>query len=182
MSTSLLIDTSKDGTPVPEDGRLLSACQMPIWVGQKLFPDSPLYNMAFVFIFDTVLDEDRFECAFRSVLERSDALRSRVREVNGEPVVSYAPLNGPVLDVMDFSNEEEPEAVFREWARQKSQRVLPLDGPLWDSALVRLGEGRTGWYLNQHHLITDAYSFSLVYELVAEAYEDPKSLKTLPSL
>ncbi len=37
--------------------------------------------------------------------------------------------------------------------------------------LVRLGEGRTGWYLNQHHLVTDAWSTLLLYREVGAEYE-----------
>ena len=35
---------------------------------------------------------------------------------------------------------------------------------------MRLGPGRTGWYLNQHHLVADAWSTQLLYHAVAAEY------------
>ncbi|GAG09833.1 unnamed protein product, partial [marine sediment metagenome] len=38
------------------------------------------------------------------------------------------------------------------------------------TALIKLTEDRFIWYLNQHHLITDGWSMSLVYQRTAEFY------------
>ena len=53
----------------------LTPAQRPLWLGQKLSPDSPLYNMTFLFTFSGKIDPDHFQTAFQSLLQRCDALR-----------------------------------------------------------------------------------------------------------
>ncbi len=62
------------------EGLQLTHNQMQIWVGQQLHPESPLYNMAFAFVFPTELRTDLFREAWRRVVRGSDALRTRIIE------------------------------------------------------------------------------------------------------
>ena len=64
----------------------------------------------------------------------------------------------------------QPRARQRE-PRERCRRPFDLSGDLVDSVLVPLERCRTGWYLNQHHLITDAWSTRLLYARVAAEYE-----------
>ncbi len=68
-------------------------------------------------------------------------------------------------------DRRDPAGAFRRWCRERCARPLPLDGDLVDSVLVPLGDGRTGWYLNQHHLVADAWSTVLLFRQVAAQYE-----------
>ena len=51
------------------DSPTLTPSQHPIWVGQQLDPDSPLYNMAFTFVFEGAIDPDRFRLAWRRIVD-----------------------------------------------------------------------------------------------------------------
>ena len=148
----------------------LTHAQAQIWVGQRLHPDSPLYNMAFAFVFPAELDGDRFREAWRRVADGSDALRTRIVERAGGVRRALAATAAPTAAV-DLAPRSDPRREFRSWCRERCARPLPLDGDLVDSVLVRLGEGRTGWYLNQHHLVADAWSTLLLYRQVAAEYE-----------
>jgi hypothetical protein len=59
-------------------GGELTHSQQQIWVGQRLAPGSPLYNMAFAFIFPAGLKIDVFRQAWQRVADGSDALRTRI--------------------------------------------------------------------------------------------------------
>ncbi len=72
----------RDG-PTPTEGAGLTHSQTQIWIGQRLHPESPLYNMAFAFVFPTELRADLFCEAWRRVADGSDALRTRVVEDEG---------------------------------------------------------------------------------------------------
>ena len=65
------------------EGSDLTHSQTQIWVGQRLNPGSPLYNMAFAFVFPTALHPEVFCEAWRRVVEGSDALRTRVVDRDG---------------------------------------------------------------------------------------------------
>jgi len=148
--------------------------QKQIWVGQRLHPDSPLYNMVFAWVFEAELRPDLFAQAWRQVVDTNDALRSVFIEREGdaarERALDTLPPGCSETEVLDWRSKPDAERAFREWAHERAARPLALDQPLVDSVLVRLPEGKSAWYLNQHHLITDARSTVLVYRAVAERY------------
>ena len=143
----------------------LTATQQQIWVAQKLHPHSPLYNMAFAFVFAAPLEEEIFRAAWQAVADGSDALRTRiVEDASGQPRCAVSP-RGRHLETATVDGD------FLDWCRERCARPLALDGDLVDSVLVRLDDGRTGWFLNQHHLIADAWSTVLLFRQVAAQYE-----------
>ena len=143
----------------------LTATQQQIWVAQKLHPHSPLYNMAFAFVFAAPLEAEIFRAAWQTVADGSDALRTRiVEDASGQPRCAVSP-RGRGLETATVDGD------FLDWCQERCTRPLALDGDLVDSVLVRLDDGRTGWYLNQHHLIADAWSTVLLFRQVAAQYE-----------
>jgi amino acid adenylation domain-containing protein len=152
------------------DGPGLTHSQTQIWVGQRLHPESPLYNMAFAFVLPAELRPDLFCEAWRSVADRSDVLRTRIDEHDGTAFPRIDNSGAPPTRVLEPQGWSDPEAGFHRWCQERCARPLPLSGALVDSVLVPLGGGRTGWYLNQHHLITDAWSTLLLYQQVGSAY------------
>ncbi len=148
----------------------LTHSQTQIWIGQRLNPESPLYNMAFGFVFPVGLRPDMFCEAWRRVADGSDALRTRIGEHGGNATLQVAP-TARRTEVIDFGERIDAVGDFRRWCRERCAHPLPLDGELIDSVLVRLGDDRTGWYLNQHHIVTDAWSTELLYRQVGAEYE-----------
>ncbi|MCB0277281.1 MAG: hypothetical protein KDI06_20875, partial [Calditrichaeota bacterium] len=63
----------------------LTHSQFLIWTGQKLNPDVPLYNMALAFRIRGELDREAFREAFQMLVDRSDALRTVIKEQQGIP-------------------------------------------------------------------------------------------------
>lgn len=170
----------------------LTHSQLPIAIGQRLHPGTPLYNMAFAFVLPTDLDIEFFQRAWTRVAEASDALRTRVTELPGGGLRLAEP-GGQLAEVPEARVERLAEGgqggvddeTFLSWARERSARPLDLRGPLVESVLVPLSGRRTGWYLNQHHLVTDAASTQLLFRLVGEQYEalllDENSSLELPA-
>jgi amino acid adenylation domain-containing protein len=155
----------------PAPAPALTHSQKQIWVGQRLAPESPLYNMAFAFVFPQGLRTDVWLDAWQRVADASDALRTRVVEDEaGEPTWTLA-ARGAATTVVTLASQHDPAAAFNLWCHERCTRPLPLDGDLVDSVLVQLEDGRTGWYLNQHHLVADAQSTVLLFRQVAAEYE-----------
>jgi len=151
--------------------RALTHSQRQIWIGQRLNPASPLYNMAFAFVFPADLRADLFCAAWQRVVDDSDALRTRVvDDEHGGPRWTLSPRGRPT-EVRALESSGDPAGDFHRFCEARCARALPLDGDLVDSVLVRLADGRTGWYLNQHHLVSDAWSTQLLYRQVAAHYE-----------
>src|SRR5688572_22682426 len=79
--------------------------QRPIWIGQQRTPDSPLYNMAFTFLFEGAIDAERFRDVWRRIVSESDVLRTRIVERGG-------------LTVRSFGHPDEYETTFEDFSAQ----------------------------------------------------------------
>ncbi len=157
----------------------LTTPQRLLWLGQKLAPDSPLYNMAFLFTLAGEIDEAAFQVAFQNLVQSCDALRLVIEEIDGVPYQrAVSPLNsleygrlGSAVTVLDFSDRLDPYAAARAWASAQAQVRFSLCERLFDTALLRLGPNAYVWYINQHHLITDIEALRLIFERMGDFYQ-----------
>lgn len=160
----------------------LTRSQFLFWLGQNRFPDSPLYNIPFAFHLSGELDVNRFRRAVAAEVASNDALQTVVDIRNGIPmqrVIRGESLDALVrrtgdLPLIDLSDECDPSASARRWLEQQARKAFRLDEPMWDSALLKLGDERFIWFLNQHHFITDALSSLRIRNRVMQAYADSR--------
>ncbi|MGB0389902.1 MAG: condensation domain-containing protein, partial [Ardenticatenaceae bacterium] len=61
----------------------LTKRQLLIWMGQKLNPEVPSYNMMMTFTIKGEIQPGRFLEAFQALIDHTDALRTVIEEVNG---------------------------------------------------------------------------------------------------
>ncbi|HFA50921.1 MAG TPA: amino acid adenylation domain-containing protein [Bacteroidetes bacterium] len=149
----------------------LTQSQLLLWTGQQLAPNSPLYNMVLLFEMKGKIDVPHFKKAFRALADQSDALRTVFEVVDGSPQQQVLPHFFYEIEVLDFEDEKG----FKAWAAERCQQKFDLAKCAFDSVLGRLPDGRFFWYLNQHHLITDAWGVSVLYNKMADLYA--KSLR-----
>lgn len=148
----------------------LTHSQIQIWTGQQVHPESPFCNMAFSIIIEGAIIREHFENAWQETVDQSDALRTFVKKVNGAPQRHLHPVGTCSTRFLDFSEDENPTLSFQNWSKKQSSQPLPLEGELVESYLVQLSNEKFAWYLNQHHLITDASSTILLFKTVSERY------------
>lgn len=150
----------------------LTHSQIQIWTGQQVHPTSPFANMAFAIIIEGTIDVPTFQAAWQRIIDQSDALRTYVETTSGFPYRKLHDAGTCQTRFLDFSDKRDPIDAFKTWAQSQCERLLPLDGELVESTLVRLNYDRYGWYLNQHHLITDATATVQLFQAVSKAYEN----------
>lgn len=148
----------------------LTTAQLLLWLGQKLYPQVPLYNMAFLFTLEGEISSAHFQAAFQCLMDRSDALRTAIDEHEGIPQQRLFSAQGYTMPLLDFSHEGDPLSAAQIWTQARTQRVFELTDCLFDTALIKLAPDRYCWYLNQHHLITDIWSVKLIFERMAHFY------------
>ncbi len=146
----------------------LTQAQRLVWTGQALAPESPLYNMVWRFDLDGRIDPDRFARAFRTVAARTDALRTRFVAGQGEPsqLVAHEVPDFPPL--LDLGGEAEAEA----WISADAAIPVDLNVSTFRTRLIRFGAERWVWYLNQHHIATDAAAGAALFRRMVAAYGD----------
>ncbi|MFK7962983.1 MAG: amino acid adenylation domain-containing protein [Burkholderiaceae bacterium] len=160
--------THQDQAPAPDSE--LSSAEQSIWIGQKLRPSDPLYNMALLVQVEGEVRPDTFRAAFASVVSRNDALRTTFHENDG--AVSRVVLESIELplQLLDFSDKPNAESEALRWCESRTQHPFELSGPPFECVLIRLGRQQQTLYFNAHHLISDAISTALVVKELGLAY------------
>src|SRR5688572_16928429 len=140
------------------------------WLEEHLHGGVAVGQRVALFEISAAIDGARFRRAFRAVADASDALRTVVVDVEGEPrqrVLLRAPAE---LALVDLSEHAQPQASFAAWLEAQRQRRLPLAERGFESALVKLGEERYVWYLCVHAIVADSWSCALIYQHTLSAY------------
>ena len=163
---------------------LLTPAQQVLWWGQKLSPDSPLYNMAMLFKFSEPIDHYCFEKAFQSLVSDCDVLRMVFHDKGGNGVAKILQEAEVLTESYDLSTADSKG--IDHWLEERTQKCLELDQCCTDSVLLTLPGNRHAWYLKQHHLCADIASMALLYRYQLERYALLKqaqrpSLDPLPS-
>ena len=157
----------------------LTQSQSLLWIGQEMNPESPMYNMVMTYEIHGAISVSHFRIAFDHLVQQNDALRSvYVREKN-ITLQQYLPTVEYDLEYIDFSEEEVPSLAYKNWERQRVGYMFNLKQCLFDCVLLKLSDDRFIWYINQHHLITDGWSTSLVFSKMSKLYA--KALQNDPN-
>ena len=102
----------------------LTKSQLLIWTGQQLSPRAPLYNMAVTFRFNVTVNLSIFEQAVQQLVDRCDALRTVIELIDGIPQQRVVPAIRCEMNVLDFSNEPDPNTALRRWTKRRCQLLL----------------------------------------------------------
>jgi amino acid adenylation domain-containing protein/non-ribosomal peptide synthase protein (TIGR01720 family) len=152
----------------------LSFAQQRLWLVDQLEPGSAAYNLPHAGRISGPLEAAVLSRALAEVAVRHEALRSVLREVDGEPLQETAPPPAaglPVADLSDLPAERrEPEAM--RLAAAEARRPFDLArGPLLRSLLIRLGSQDHLLLYTLHHIVSDAWSLGLLVREVAVLYD-----------
>ncbi len=142
-----------------------------MWIGQQMSPNSPMYNMALTFELTSAIEVPQFQRAFQKLMEQCDVMRTVFIKQDGQAQQKITSQFTGDLTVLDFSSQVDQEQFVKNWTEQRSQKIFDISTCLFDSVLIKLSEEKYLWYLNQHHLITDAWAVTEQYGLLGRIYQ-----------
>jgi len=164
----------------------LTSHQLQVWMGQSLIPEVPIYNLAVALKIHGAVDLVHFGKAFQVLINSSDALRTVIEEIDGVPMQRILATLTYTTSFVDLSSLPDPHARAHNWMLERCNTLLDRQRRLFDSTLIKLAETEFVWCLVVHHLISDSWSFELIYCHMADLYrrsmqgELPDSLKLFP--
>ncbi len=148
----------------------LTSSQLLIWAGQRLQPDDPLYNMVLTFELHGAVNLDAFQLAHQKLVESCDVLNCSLITDSDPPRQRFSSQTPCQLEMLDFSDSSSPDESLSEWVEKQRVYQFPLQRSLTHSALIKLRADLFVWYLNQHHLVTDASSSAVLFERMQGLY------------
>ena len=155
-------------TQFSETNILLTQSQLMLWMGQKLHPESAMYNMAHSFEICDAIDESIFKKSFQRLIDDCDIFRIVFSEEKGVPLQNVLKYLSYDLEIIDHTNKEIDET--KKTLQERTEHLFNLNKPLFDSALYKIDETKYIWFLNIHHLVTDATSSTLLFENFSKIY------------
>ncbi|MBV9821648.1 MAG: amino acid adenylation domain-containing protein, partial [Actinobacteria bacterium] len=170
-------DTSPDGLPplLPADrtGPLpASFAQQRLWFLSQLEGGSEAYHVLEAFGLDGPLDRAALAGALDALVERHEALRTRLVSVAGEPVQQVDPAGtGFALSTADLTGCADPATQLA--ALRDAEAAEPFDlarGPLARGRLVTLASDRHVLLLTLHHVLADGWSMDVLARELGALY------------
>jgi amino acid adenylation domain-containing protein len=162
------------GAAAAEGPLPLSPGQQALWFLHRLDPATlPAYNIRKTIEIDGALDVDRWQSAFRAVVARHEALRSRFEPGGQHPVAYVEPLPDVSFDVVDLTSQDAAtsESELARRVDAEARHVFDLTcAPLFRATLLRVSDARSIFLLNACHLVADAWSAGLLLREMADVY------------
>ena len=169
---AIVPDPSQRLRPFP-----LTDSQQALWIGRGDAVELGNVGCHGYFEWDSPdLDLDRFEAAWRRLVERHDALRTVIRPDGTQQILDEVPDYSIEVEDLSGGSEEAVAARLAELREQLAHQVLDVERwPLFDVRLTRLPGGRTRLHLSVDFLICDAWSyFQVLVPDLARFYASPE--------
>lgn len=143
--------------------------QKGIWYTEKLHPHTSIGNIAGSVRIREEIDYCCLEKAINILIQKNDSIRIRISEAEGEPVQYISKYNYTKIDFLDFSKKGLKE--LYKWDEQQTTTPFDIEGSdLFYFALIKISDIEGGFYFKLHHLISDAWTASLVINQTIEHY------------
>lgn len=158
----------------PDLAAPLSFAQQRLWFLAQLDPNSASFHIPVAVRLIGRLNTALLEASLNEVVKRHDVLRTSFKEQKGESVQIIAPvltLNLPLVDLrmMDTARRE---AEAKRLAVESARLAFDLEKPpLLRAMLLRMDDEDHILLLTLHHIISDAWSISVLIRETAAVYQ-----------
>lgn len=149
--------------------------QKSIWYTEKMFQQTSISNICATIRFKGEINYAFLEKALNIFNEKNDAVRTKITEVNSTPMQYISPFQYKQFEMIDFSKYDDPLQELYKW--DQKQTLIPFDlieSDLFYYALIKLNDREGGIYVKMHHIISDAWSMTLMANQVVEHYSTLK--------
>jgi len=152
--------------------------QEAFWMDDEIHSEFPLNNVLTRLVIKGDINVDGFVRAFNRLFSQGSVFSAavRVNKASGRRVFSLIDqLNK--LAVVQCDNQSvsayEKSDGFQLWCQHR----FKYDKCLYQAQLVQFSDNLFGFYLNQHHSITDGFSCNRIHQLLSDYYEQELGLK-----
>ncbi|HVG43089.1 MAG TPA: amino acid adenylation domain-containing protein, partial [Longimicrobium sp.] len=160
--------------PTERTGALpLSFTQQRLWFLEQLGSPGSVYHLHKSLRLRGALDVDALVRALDGVVARHEALRTTFAQVDGVPGQRIAPAaaSGFHLVEHDLGGRADAEAELGRLVAAEAHAPFDLErGPLVRGRLIRLAADDHVLLLAMHHLVTDGWSFGVLFDEISALY------------
>ncbi|MEO0902587.1 MAG: condensation domain-containing protein, partial [Bacteroidota bacterium] len=135
-------------------------------------------NVPYAFEISGEINVLLFQKAFRELVNQVDVLRTVFTEADGVPTQSVLDKWHYDLELHNFEGASRTE--INTYLQELAKKEFDFSKPLFDSSYYRISETEHIWFLNLHHLVTDATTSVLLYQKMSAIYKSLIEEKEFP--
>lgn len=151
----------------------LTHAQKRIWYLEKLHPGTSMHNIGGIIRIKGMVDLTILEESIQQVIKINDSIRIRIDEDYERVTQSISGYQRKPLDVLDFTQDSDPEEQFNVWVNRVAREPFQLlDQELFYFAIFKLSKQESGYLIKLHHIISDGWSTSIITDQISQVYTE----------
>lgn len=152
----------------------LTLPQQDIYFEQLLFPNDPIYNIGAKIEIKGIIDVEIFKKAHNELINQHDTYRSLIIRKDEDVTVQILNEHQSELGFIDFSNSSNPFDEANQYMQQEFMKPFDLlkGNLLHVFTLVKVTEDFYYLFSVYHHIITDGWGTSLMFQRLVQNYNE----------
>lgn len=152
----------------------LTLPQQDVYFEQLLYPNEAIYNIGAKIKIKGVINTDVFQKAYSELINQHDAYRSVLINEQENVAIKIVEEHNSELGFVDFSHLEEPYEAAYSYMQQEFSKPFDLFGEhlLHVFTLVKVQENYHYLFSVYHHIITDGWGTSLMFQRLVQNYNE----------
>ncbi|MBD1938351.1 non-ribosomal peptide synthetase [Microcoleus sp. FACHB-68] len=190
MTSHFLNNSLEIKTPANSSGEVFvlptSFAQQRLWFLDQFESGNSFYNLPAAVQLKGQVNIPVLEESFQEIVRRHEVLRTAFTLEDGEPVQVIYPNVDLKLQIVDFTQIQNPHPQIQTAILEEAQKTFNLaEPPLLRTTLIKLDEQEFILLLNIHHIVSDGWSLGVLVKELAALYEafllnKPSPLPELP--
>lgn len=156
------------------DSYPVTPSQSRFWFISQLEEASSSYNIFYTMEIEGNIDYNRFQKAFRFLINRHEILRTTFKLANNGELRQFIQSASQInfnIEFEDYSVKKEQLQDINEYLTTKNSKPFDLEkAPLFRVLLIKTAENKHIFYLCIHHIIADGWSMQLIMNEILHYY------------
>jgi len=152
----------------------LTLPQQDVYFEQLMFPDDPIYNIGAKISIQGNISYEILNQAYITLIGQHDSYRSILNQSEEEVTIQITENHDSVLEYLDFSFSQNADEEANEFMQKRFQVSIKLDSKelLHKFILIKVSESQHYLFSVYHHIITDGWGTSLMFQRLVKNYNE----------
>ncbi|WP_426094752.1 amino acid adenylation domain-containing protein [Flavobacterium sp. DSR2-3-3] len=152
----------------------LTLPQQDVYFEQLMYPGDPVYNIGAKISINGDISYEVLNQAYIALINQHDSYRSIINQSGEQVVIHTIEKHDSFLEYMDFSFGENVDIEANEFMQQKFQVSIKLNTKelLHKFILIKVSETQHYLFSVYHHIITDGWGTSLMFQRLVKNYNE----------
>ncbi|MCC9070525.1 amino acid adenylation domain-containing protein [Flavobacterium sp. F-65] len=152
----------------------LTLPQQDVYFEQLMYPEDPIYNIGAKISIDGDISYEILNKAYICLIDQHDSYRSIIAQSDEETTIHLLEKHDSFLEYMDFSSEQNPDFEANKFMQQRFEVAMKLNTKelLHKFILIKVSERFHYLFSVYHHIITDGWGTSLMFQRLVRNYNE----------